>query len=176
MPGLKNEYAPFPTREALEAAHEEAARVGPRPGILAASLLPPLVYSNDVVAAFACLPTQYYCDDWAEVPLEQIDRRAPWRRIDTSIVNFIRGLGFLWVRPYPPGSSAARPPFKGWKAVMLGNQTYGVVTEHILVSGKSRRPVRFDDLNHAIRNSKPSLMLRACRTAAISGTRQYPIY
>jgi hypothetical protein len=125
------------SRAAHEAAMAEAARIGPLPGIFADELLPPLPATIDMLAGAAGLLPQH---QWAEMPVEQIDPRAPWRHVATARVWGLAEHGCIMIRGAGQGN--------GWKVVLL-TQNAGRITDHLLVRAKTGSPVGFGGCSEA---------------------------
>jgi hypothetical protein len=103
------------SRKAHEAALDAAAETGPQPGIPADQLLPPLAHTAEWLAAqaFFCQPEPD--SRWADIPVERIDPRAPWRAEQMGAigrVQYIQGIGYVVIR-------GIGRPFGWWKATLL---------------------------------------------------------
>ncbi len=147
-------------REALEAAHAEAAKVGPQDRILAADILPPLPHTPDMLFAQAVLMPAGVGggsgrSKWADMPLAQVDPRAPWK-LD-GVLGLVQRVGygsFVIIEPY--WGSGDRRSGGGWKAILVVAHDGGVST-HTLVHATSQRPVRFDDRYSAEAGLQPTV-------------------
>jgi hypothetical protein len=138
------------SRKEHEAALDAAAEAGPQPGIPADQLLPPLRHTAEWLAAqaFFCQPEPG--SRWADIPVDRIDPRAPWRAEQMGAIGLVQSVhevGYVVIRGIGP--------FRGWKATLLYIEGETTVTEHDLVHSKSRRVVRFDDRWAACRAMQP---------------------
>jgi hypothetical protein len=134
-------------RASLAAAHDRAAKIGPQPGILAAALLPPLPFTPDMLAAQAALDCSSLPSNarWVDMPVLQVDPRAPWRLEQSGGIGSVQRISSGCVVIRGVGEAGG-----GWKATLVLNTASGEEAVcRDLVYSKSGRLVRFDSRTDA---------------------------
>ncbi len=146
----------FVDRVEHELAFEWAAQFGPRPGMAAVDVLPPLPHEPDFLFSYAAASA---AEQWCDIPLGIPDPRTPWRA--DSIVGRVRALGrgYLLIQPY--ASLGAAGAGEGWKASYLSatlGESGARTMEHALCDAETGHPVRFSTRDAAEQALRPLVM------------------